>query len=351
MECDEGDQSNQARSAGSIPAVHFDSSDHSTADRFEIWNNAVSASFDLEVPDGEKRSDIVARESLWMLGTMIMSHGFYSAQRMARTQRKVRQSQLDHYRLSLPLRGGATRLTIDDQRHHVREGQILITDMARADCRLAEQGDRVLIVMPRDAVDALLPRPVDLHGLMPHGPVAALLSAHVRRLPQVLPELRPESAQGVFQATLHLFAAAVAPLGQAPEATRSTISANLRRQVEHYVQCRLMEQDLTADQICGAFRISRTTLYRLMQPLGGVNAYIQRRRLLRIHRLLASPVEHRHLGQIADQHGFKSQAHMSRVYRQQFGYSPSETALSVGANPALQGNDRVFGWLNSISVR
>lgn len=70
--------------------------------------------------------------------------------------------------------------------------------------------------------------------------------------------------------------------------------------------------------------ISRSALYRLFEPHGGVSAFIQGRRLDRIHALLAAPKEHRKLSEIAYQHGFASDAHFSTAFRQRFGYSPRE---------------------------
>ena len=87
----------------------------------------------------------------------------------------------------------------------------------------------------------------------------------------------------------------------------------------------LAEEDLGADSICAHFRISRSTLYRLFEAEGGVLNYLQDRRLVRIHGLLASPTQRCYLGRIAADNGFKSATHFSRAFRAKFGYSPRET--------------------------
>ena len=69
--------------------------------------------------------------------------------------------------------------------------------------------------------------------------------------------------------------------------------------------------------------ISRSNLYRVFKPKGGVASYIHRRRLVVIHRILSNPKEHRRVSIIAAQYGFISLAHFSRAFRAEFGYSAS----------------------------
>ena len=92
-----------------------------------------------------------------------------------------------------------------------------------------------------------------------------------------------------------------------------------------HIESRLTDADLSQDALCRAFGLSRSALYRLFQPVGGVAAYVQERRLRRIHALLSGPGPH-HLGTLSWEHGFSSQAHMSRAFRALFGHAPRDTA-------------------------
>src|SRR5690606_40144824 len=56
----------------------------------------------------------------------------------------------------------------------------------------------------------------------------------------------------------------------------------------------------------------------------GVHHYTLERRLLRVHRALAAPRDGRPIMALAERYGFASHAHLSRQFRQRFGYSPSE---------------------------
>jgi AraC-like DNA-binding protein len=98
----------------------------------------------------------------------------------------------------------------------------------------------------------------------------------------------------------------------------------------------LSESDLSADTLCAFFKVSRSTLYRLFEPLGGVSHYLRERRLARIHTLLSSSSQRQYLGRVAEDHGFKSTTHFSRAFREQYGYSPNEVRRR-GMGPMAEG--------------
>jgi AraC-like DNA-binding protein len=77
--------------------------------------------------------------------------------------------------------------------------------------------------------------------------------------------------------------------------------------------------------------MSRSTLYDICEPMGGVAAFIRKRRLQRIHAIVTRPQEYRLISEVAYRHGFVSNAHFSRAFRSAFGYSPSE-ARKAGAS-------------------
>ena len=82
--------------------------------------------------------------------------------------------------------------------------------------------------------------------------------------------------------------------------------------------------------------ISRSRLYRLFEPYGGVNHYIQHRRLLHAYAALADPNDHRRILDIAEERGFDDAAEFSRAFRREFGYSPSEVRAASKAGRPTQ---------------
>ncbi|MGU3421797.1 helix-turn-helix domain-containing protein [Methylobacterium sp. D54C] len=85
---------------------------------------------------------------------------------------------------------------------------------------------------------------------------------------------------------------------------------------------RLREPGLSPNAVAEAMGISRSSLYRLFVPVGGVMDYVQERRLLAMRDALADPVERRTITQLADDLGFASLPHLSKSFRARFGWTP-----------------------------
>jgi transcriptional regulator GlxA family with amidase domain len=77
---------------------------------------------------------------------------------------------------------------------------------------------------------------------------------------------------------------------------------------------------------------SRRKLYHLFERYGGVAHYIRSRRLAACHAAIVDPLETRQIYTIAYDHGFTDPAVFSRLFRAEFGYSPSEARNGAAVN-------------------
>ncbi|HET6224184.1 MAG TPA: helix-turn-helix domain-containing protein, partial [Dongiaceae bacterium] len=113
---------------------------------------------------------------------------------------------------------------------------------------------------------------------------------------------------------------------------RAAIDQTMRQRIQRHIATNLDSPALQAEALCTEFRISRSQLYRLFEPLGGVAHYIQEQRLTRACAELCNPAhDHRRIYEIAYALGFSSEAHFSRVFRATFGLSPSEVRARAQA--------------------
>jgi AraC-like DNA-binding protein len=80
--------------------------------------------------------------------------------------------------------------------------------------------------------------------------------------------------------------------------------------------------------------ISRSNLYRLFEHEGGVARYIQRERLLEARSVLLNPAATQSISAVAEDLCFTDASSFSRVFKREFGCSPSE-ARSAGLAPAM----------------
>ncbi|KRR07632.1 hypothetical protein CQ12_27785 [Bradyrhizobium jicamae] len=82
---------------------------------------------------------------------------------------------------------------------------------------------------------------------------------------------------------------------------------------------------MTTETLCKRFGVSRTQLYRLLEPDGGLYRYIRERRLDRAFRRLMSPAGNgARLIDLAFESCFSSDNTFIRAFRHRFGITPGE---------------------------
>ena len=188
--------------------------------------------------------------------------------------------------------------------------------------------------MPRETLDQALPAPGNLHGLIlrGHSGMGGLLGDYMRSLVARAEGMTMAEAPLVAQATTDMIAACFQSNAETAERARAAIDQTMRQRIQRHISAHLDSPALQAEALCTQFRISRSQLYRLFEPLGGVAHYIQEQRVTRACAELCNPAhDHRRIYEIAFALGFSSEAHFSRVFRSTFGLSPSDVRARAQA--------------------
>jgi len=128
--------------------------------------------------------------------------------------------------------------------------------------------------------------------------------------------------------------------------------------MEQFLTSRL-SGDVGVADLCRQFNVSRSTVYRLFGPHGGVGAYLGRMRLERAYANLRQADPARvHIAEIAACWRFSEPSSFSRKFRQQFGLPPSEVLgkdfedKEFGPDGIISGADSFSSyanWLNRAS--
>lgn len=299
-----------------IPLLRFSTADFDERERLEAWRSAIAPMFDIAAtPDDPTR---FAGEALSAhLGPVIVGGTRVDALAYERTPIKIRGDQLDYYVVRFDFIRGA------DGRPTGRT-PIMIMDMGQALVRPPAAMDCVCLFVARDAIDAVMNNADALHGRTVDGAMGRILGDYMIALADAADQMTLEEAPRAAAATQHLLAACLAPSAENSERATAPLHATLRRQARRLIEAELLDPDLSADTLCARLRISRSTLYALFNEDGGVARYIQSRRLAAVHQALADPAERRRIADVADAFGFANEAHFSRAFRRQFGYSASE---------------------------
>jgi AraC-like DNA-binding protein len=334
-----------------IASTILDTSRVSPRERFALWREALSATHEATLPEESDPAQFSAFALGWNLGSSLVIETRATAQILARAPRAIRADQTDHYIVRLQRRG-RWRGEADGQAIDAEAGSVMTLDMARPTTALGTGIDNINVLLPRDGLDAML-APFDLHGLVLHGAAANLLRTYLVALVENLPHLPSTSAPDVARATCSLVAACLGPSRDAVARARAPLELARLTAIRRYIDRHLCSSDLSPETIGKALGLSRSTLYAACEPLGGVAALIQRRRLDRIWTILADSRDHRRISEIAYQHGFVSRAHFSRAFRNAFGLSPRDVREGAFRPPtdgsAGRVDDAYATWIRQLS--
>ena len=306
-----------------IPSALFRTAELAADEQFEAWRERIGVIFDVTPLDAPASTGFLAEADAFHLGELVMTRTQFASQQFLRTERQLRSDMIDHYLVQYYRQGGYVG-DVGGRALEIKPGSVSVLDLAQPLRTHATNAENISLVVPRDVMDSLLPDTGNLHGAILSEGNAALLVDHLTSLERRLPELDCMQVAHIARATCDLIAASVLPSNANLERAHQQIQSLRLEQVRRFIDRHLRSPALSPEHICGSLGLSRSQLYALFKPSGGVMDYIQKRRLLRIHAALANPDDHRSIATLAAEYGFSSQAQVSRAFRQRFGYPPSD---------------------------
>jgi AraC-like DNA-binding protein len=251
---------------------------------------------------------------------------------------RIARSGLDLIFVQVTLEGSDVR-TVNGETVLVEAGDISIFDLSRPMDAETHHCRNLTLVLPRHL---LFGKDVDndaLHGLVlkRSTSMARLVGSHLRTLYEDLPDITQAEAPAIVAATANLVTNLVRPQitarGQPSPTVRGAVLMEIRRYIEQHIAL----HDLGPDHLCKTFGLSRASLYRLFEPIGGVTDYIRTRRLRAAFDMLSHD-RSRTVGKIAYACGFADISAFSRAFRHQFGMSPSEVRDMQARGPLAHGS-------------
>lgn len=313
--------------SGFLPCGIFDTEMTDPADRWTAWHDSIAVMFDVGSPPCAESHPLFASVNAYHLGAMVFGDARYSPQAFQRSRKKIAGDGLDHFLVQLYLEGGYTGEINGNHEIFMRTGDICILDLGQSLSTRTTSSRTHTLVVPRGAMEAVLPGASVLHGavLKREKILGKLLADHFTSLYQHLPEARQSQAMSIVDAVTGMIAACFRPTANALNVAHGQIDTSIRNLIKHHIDEHLNEPSLSPDTLALAFHVSRTTLYRLFEPFGGICTYIQNRRLQRAYTALKqAPDKPRWIYEIAFACGFRDEAHFSRSFRRTFGISPRD---------------------------
>lgn len=322
-----------------VPRSFFTTDSLPEQDRFDAWRTLFSAHDLAADPKGFSGSIETAQ-----IGAMALRVMNASSQGPGRSLSQIRRDGMDGFVLHLSQHSH----TVETGRGalDVPAGTISLNDLSQTYRRSqVPETDSLIIALPRSSVASLLHDENSLHGLILHSGTGRLFADHIRSLARNRHIIAAADAAHLAEATLNMFAACARPSLEGFARAIAPIDAARLRIAKQFLSLHITTP-LRIDMMAKAVGMSRSQLYRLFEPEGGIVRYLTRQRLAAVQAALDDPLERRSIGEIGEAYGFGSSAILSRAFRHASGISPRDYRASIGSAQCDRESRQIIGRLD-----
>jgi AraC-like DNA-binding protein len=235
------------------------------------------------------------------LGPLVLGRVTANAQQFRRSRLTVARSGVDHYLVQLYSQGGYDG-EVEGRPIQVKPGDVSILDLSQTLQTQADSFHNLNFIVPRAVLEPLLKHPDGLHGIVLSGQTGLghVLATYMQTIHRTAGSLSAEDGAAISKATASLIAGCFGPSADTHEIATAAKRGALLLTIKRYIDASLADPDLTADRITREFHVSRATLVRMFEPLGGLSGYIRERRMFRCFAEITSPTHaHRSISDIA----------------------------------------------------
>jgi AraC-like DNA-binding protein len=296
------------------------------AREFELWREGMRPLFAMDALDAASRPSFAIEATSYQFSDVAIVSGRSSAARFQRAPLTIARGGLDHICVLAYAEGGCS-LDVEGRSAEVHAGDVCFLDLSRPVTLRAPNYASLTLILPRATLQPYVADLDTLHGriLRKSRPLNAMLVSHLQTLFAQAPTLNAADGAAAAKGTAALIAAFAGASDNGRDVIAQSNSAATLPRFRQHIETHLGDLDLGPESLCHRFGVSRATLFRAFEPMGGVSRYILQRRLARARRLITDPAgAHRRVGSIALQCGFGNTSVFSRAFQRAFGLSPTE---------------------------
>ncbi|RDS76160.1 AraC family transcriptional regulator [Alteriqipengyuania lutimaris] len=293
-------------------------------EEFELWRWGITPLFDLDVRPGADPVEFALSSSAYHFADLSISRTTATPSLFDRNASVVARSANDLLMLIWVMEGGM-QLRTSRGESEIGPGDICAIDLQRR-CRIETVNYRhTTVLMPRSLFTGVTGNVDQLHGTIFRSgdPMTSLLRAHFDGMIGQAGRFSGMEGRAAALGTASLVASYCGLAEEGWAALGEVRHAALLHDMRAMVEAKLHDPAFGPDALCAAFGLSRPTVYRLFEPLGGVASFIRRRRLRHAFALLTDKRNAAlSIGTIANRCGFSSDAVFSRAFRHAYEMSP-----------------------------
>jgi AraC-like DNA-binding protein len=309
---------------GPVPHSVFDVSGLPAREAVTAWHEAFSPFVEFKLTK-EPEGRFHMRTDAFHMGGVVLGTIDSDFDDHIRSRSRARAARDGHDFLSLYFHDSGYWRFVDNGEDLSSPGDVSILDMAGPHRTRIIKAKSHCLLIPRRLIAPLLAEP-DTHNariLKGNRPLTALVASHVRAFHAQAPGMTMAQASAVLHPTLELVATMLN--GVVAEQHKYTVELAATEQIRRFIRRNALDPSLNPEKIAAQFSMSPRKLYSLFEPHGGVMAYAQRERLLRVHAAIVDPKESRRtIQEIAEEHGFTHRKSFIRAFERQYGMTPRE---------------------------
>jgi AraC-like DNA-binding protein len=305
-----------------VRAAAFTTAELPLSQQFDAYRDFCAPVIDV-FPNEGSCSGFEASCEMWMLGPFAVRRIHRPAGHIARHAAQIRRDGLDHWVFNV-VRRGEQEVRTETCSLKTGAGVVSVFSLARAYEGRKTDVDWLGLFVPRGAfpaVDEALNH--NEHLALDNSP-GRVFAAYLGSLADELLSTSQDELPALVQATQALLGSVITSATAILDSKDTSFDAPRMRKIRDFIDRNLCSWNLHAGRICKAAGASRSNLYRMFEPYGGVVHYVQRQRLRRAHEVLADPACARTISMIANDYCFSDSSTFSRAFRQEFGYSPTD---------------------------
>ena len=321
-----------ALSTPALQPLQFSTRDMAPSDQFAAWQAYFAPLVEIKLPDGSTQAGgFLAEHTAWNLGSMLIVKQDAPPHSYIRSSAKLRLNPIDHWHVVV-LRAGRTWTEVDGHVCEGEPGKVEFRSLGYPFRGRTTASQSLSVYLPRELFADTAAGKAIKNNTSISGNYTKLLIEYLDSIDAKLASLTASDLPQVVQTTRDMIVTCISSSAETSGTTETKGNLALMERVRRFVQQNLNSPDLTPDTLCRELGVSRTRLYQLFEPSGGVLHYIQKRRLLSAHAALSNSANRQQIIEIAAAVGFTSAAHFSRAFSKEFGYSPRE-ARNVAVPP------------------
>jgi AraC-like DNA-binding protein len=333
---------------------------------FELWQAICRPAVDVTLADPADAADFAFELRTWALGELRIGTSRASAQLAARTPQLIAVSGPSQLLVQLYLEGTYCG-RFGDRPVQVGPGDLVLADMGRTYESETSDFFHINMLLPRAVLHTVAPHLTGGAASLLHGHVfragstaAVLMSAQIRAALELLesdapvqPDLlrrlvlasltaimqevgRPSTAPAARPDTAGGAPSPATPAALRPGAASPDKGHQLARALTE-IDERLADPALDSVSLARSLAVSRTGLYRLFEPLGGVAHHIRLRRLQAALVDLTTETGVRpSVRAVARKWHFTSEGSFSRAFKAEFGVAPSDVRNQRAQRPKIE---------------